>query len=408
MTEMVPSVGSTADDRPSRDQFLVFGEPLIGEEEIAEVVDTLRSGWIGTGPKVQRLEEMFAEYSGSANALAVSSCTAGLHLALGVLDIGPGDEVIAPPLTFAATANVIVHTGATPVFADVDRETMNIDVAEVKRRITPRTKAVIAVHMAGRSCANDELRALTRSHGIPLIADAAHAVEARYHGDHVSRHADIAVFSFYATKNMTTAEGGMVTTDNAEWADQIAVRRLHGLSKDAWKRYSADGFQLYEAVYPGYKYNLTDLQAALGLNQLARLDERWAVRDRHWSAYRRGLEGIQGLLLPPEDPDPTNRHGRHLFVVLLDLEELDIDRADFIGGLHHENIGTGVHFLPVHLHQYYRETRGHQPGEFPVAEWIGERTVSLPLSAKLNAEDVEDVVHAVRKVLCRGRAGLRK
>jgi len=311
-------------------------------------------------------------------------------------------------MTFAATANVIVHTGATPVFADVDRETMNIDVAEVERRITPRTKAVIAVHMAGRPCANDELRALTRSHGIPLIADAAHAVEARYHGEHVSRHADIAVFSFYATKNMTTAEGGMVTTDNPEWAEQIALRRLHGLSKDAWKRYSSEGFQLYETVYPGYKYNLTDLQAALGLNQFARLEERWLLRDRHCSAYRERFEGLEGLLLPPEDPDPTNRHGRHLFVVLLDLEELDLDRGEFIDGLHRENIGAGVHFVPVHLHQYYRQTRGYRPGEFPAAEWIGERAGSLPLSAKLTAEDVEDVVHAVRKVLRRGRAGQRK
>lgn len=391
-SEVLPS-------RRRRDSFLVFGEPSIGEEEIAEVIDTLRSGWIGTGPKVRLLEERFSDYVGTRHSLAVGSCTAALHLALDVLGIGPGDEVITTPLTFAATANVIVQRGAVPVFADIDRQTMNIDVAEIEARLTPRTSAIIPVHMAGRPCEMADLVDLARRHDLKVIGDSAHAIEARYHGVSVAQWADMNAFSFYATKNLTTAEGGMVTTNTDAWAEAISVRRLHGLSGDAWKRYSAEGFQPYETIYPGYKYNLTDLQAAIGLPQLSRIEDSLQIRERHWWSYRAAFSDIPELFLPPEDPEPTNRHARHLFVVLLNLELLDIDRDGFVDALRDEGIGSGVHFTPVHLHRYYRQTFGFHTGMFPNAEWVGERTLSLPLSAKLTDEDVADVVYAVRRVL---------
>jgi dTDP-4-amino-4,6-dideoxygalactose transaminase len=385
--------------RRERVTFLVFGEPLIGEEEISEVVDTLRSGWIGTGPKTKMLEERFATYVQSDFALAVSSCTAGLHLALDVLGIGHGDEVITSPMTFAATANAIVHCGATPVFADVDRSTMNIDVRDVERKISPRTKAILPIHMAGRPCDMEALRRLARARNLFIVADAAHAIETRYRLRPVSMWADLSVYSFYATKNLTTAEGGMVTTSNPEWADAIAVRRLHGLSKDAWRRYSTVGSESYETLYPGYKYNLTDLQASLGLHQLAVLDERWQIRDRHWHNYRAAFDAMDGIVVPTEDPDPRNRHARHLFVILLELENLNLTRAKFIARLRDARIGTGIHFSPVHLHKYYRNHFGFCAGDYPHAEWIGERTVSLPLSAKLTDDDVADVVRAIARIL---------
>jgi dTDP-4-amino-4,6-dideoxygalactose transaminase len=392
-------LGGGATTRSRRDTFLVFGEPLIGDEEIAEVVDTLRSGWIGTGPKTKQLEVEFGREMGTRHALAVSSCTAGLHLALDVLDIGPGDEVVTSPMTFAATANVIEHVGARPVFADAERGTMNIDPSQVAAAMTSRTKAILAVHMAGRACDLGALRAIADDHGVPLIADAAHAIETRYDGRPAAMSADMSVFSFYATKNLTTAEGGMITAESDEWAEKIAVRRLHGLSHDAWKRYSVEGFQPYETLYPGYKYNLTDLQSSLGIHQLRRIEESWRIRDRHVQAYREAFAGMPGILLPQQDTESTNRHAHHLFVVLLDLERLTIDRNHFVEELRSENIGAGIHFIPVHLHRFYREKYGYEPGAFPAAEWIGERTVSLPLSAKLTDEDIEDVVAAVERVL---------
>lgn len=383
---------------PVRAEFLTFGAPLIGEEEIDEVVDTLRSGWIGTGPKVHELESRFASYVGTPHAIALNSCTAGLELALEVVGVGRGDEVITSPITFVATANVIVHRGAVPVFADVDAETMNIDPSDLLRRITPRTKAIIPVHLAGRPCAMKEIIAIARRHGIPVVADAAHAIETRYGGRAAAACADLSVFSFYVTKNLTTAEGGMVTTSNAEWAQELRLRSLHGLSADAWKRYSSDGFEAYDVFYPGRKANMTDLSASLGLHQLTRIEENWQVRDRHWQQYRAGLADLPGVLLPPEDPDPGNRHARHLFVILLDLETITTDRIGFIRALRAENIGCGIHFAPVHLYRYYRETYGFSEGSYPVAEWVGERTLSLPLSAKLTTSDVDDVIAAVRKV----------
>jgi dTDP-4-amino-4,6-dideoxygalactose transaminase len=390
--------GQAKNERGRRPEFLIFGSPAIGEEEIAEVVATLRSGWLGTGPRVQRFEADFRGYVGCAHAVSLNSCTAGLHLALEALGIGPGDEVITTPLTFSATANVIVHVGAKPVFADVDPRTMNLDPDAVARAVTARTRAIIPVHLAGRPCDMDALLHVAQPHGLAVIEDAAHAIEARYRGRPIGTIGDLTSFSFYVTKNLVTGEGGMITTDNPIWAEEIRIKALHGISRDAWKRYSAEGFQPYDTLFAGYKYNMTDLQAALGIHQLARLEANLTVRERHWQHYDEAFAG-HPLLAIPTPPDPRDRHARHLYTVLLDTERAGMSRNEFIFRLKAENIGTGIHFTPLHLHSYYAKTFGFTPGQFPEAEFIGDRTVSLPLSAKLTDEDVDDVIAAVHRVL---------
>lgn len=383
---------------PVRSDFLVFGRPQILQPEIDEVVDTLRSGWIGTGPKTHEFEEQFKRYVGCQHALAVSSCTAALELALDVLEIGPGDEVILPPMTFASTGNVVIHRGATPVFVDIDRDTMNIDPERISDAVTERTKAIIPVHLSGLPCEMDEITALARRHELWVIEDAAHAIESYYRDRKVGAISDFSAFSFYATKNVTTAEGGMITTDNDEWAEMIRVRRLHGLSKDAWKRYSAEGFQPYETVYPGYKFNLTDLQASLGLHQLSRVEKNLELREKWWRLYEEGLSPLRELILPKDDLVPC-RHARHLYIILIRPEMLTIDRDEFIMALKAENIGSGVHFQALHLHKYYHETLGYRRGDFPNAEFVSDRTISLPLSPAMSRKDVEDVVTAVKKII---------
>jgi dTDP-4-amino-4,6-dideoxygalactose transaminase len=393
--QVLPAMAGGA---PVREEFLVFGAPLIGEAEIAEVVDTLRSGWIGFGPKCLRLEREFAGYVGAAQAVSLGSCTAGLHLALVVAGVGPGDEVITTPLTFAATANVIEHVGARPVFVDVEEASQNISPSAIEAAITPRTKAIIPVHMAGRPCDMDAIGALAERHGLTVIEDAAHAVEGAWNGRKIGSISRFTVFSFYATKNLTTAEGGMLTTADAAGAERIRTLRLHGISKDAWKRYSAAGFTPYETIEPGYKYNLTDLQASLGLHQLARIEENLGVRERLWRFYDAAFADLEAVETPAPCA-PEERHARHLYTLLLRPQRLRIDRQRFIEALQAENIGAGIHFVPVHLHAYYREKYGYRPGDFPQAEQVGARTVSLPLSAKLTERDAQDVADAVRKVV---------
>lgn len=385
-------------DRARRDTFLVFGSPAIGEEEIAEVVATLRSGWLGTGPRTARFEADFRQYVGCAHAVALSSCTAGLHLALEALGIGPGDEVITTPLTFSATANVVVHAGARPVFADVDPATMNLDPEAVARAVTARTRAILPVHLAGRPCDMDALRAIAARHGLRVVEDAAHATEARYRGRPIGSLSDLTAFSFYVTKNLVTGEGGMLTTENPAWAEEIRLKSLHGLSRDAWTRYSAEGFQPYDTLYPGYKYNMTDVQAALGIHQLARLEANLRIRERHWRRYDEAFADHPALTVPAPT-DPRDRHARHLYTLLLDPGRAGMDRNTLVARLKAENIGTGIHFTALHLHSYYATTFGYRRGQFPAAERIGDRTLSLPLSAGLTDEDVEDVIAAVRRVL---------
>jgi dTDP-4-amino-4,6-dideoxygalactose transaminase len=382
---------------PVRKKFLVFGSPALEEAEIQEVVATLRSGWIGTGPRVARFEESFRGYIGSRHALALNSCTAALHLAMIAAGVGAGDEVITTPHTFAATANAIVHTGAVPVFVDVDRRTQNIDPSALERAITPKTKAILPVHFAGRPCDMDPILAIARRHGLSVIEDAAHAIESVYHGRHAGTLGDAACFSFYVTKNLVTGEGGMVTTSHDDWAEKIQMYGLHGLSKGAWKRYSDEGFVHYQVLYPGFKYNMTDMQAALGIHQLARIETYAGRRKEIWERYDAAFADLPAATPAPEEP--STRHARHLYTLLLDTERLRVDRDAVVEGLKGEGIGTGIHFISLHLHPYYRDRFGFTPEDFPNARYISERTLSLPLSARLGDGDVQDVIDAVRKVL---------
>lgn len=380
-----------------RDQFLVFGSPDIRQPEIDEVIATLQSGWIGTGPRVARLEEDFRRYIGAAHAVAVSSCTAGLHLSLIALGVKPGMDVILPSMTFAATANAVVHVGARPVLVDCERDTMNIDPRAVERALTDRTKVIIPVHFAGRPADMTALTALSASRGIRILEDAAHAVEAVHQSRRVGLWGDCAAFSFYVTKNVITGEGGMVTTNSEEIASWIKVAGLHGMSKDAWKRYSDAGFKHYEVEMPGFKYNMTDMQAALGIHQLARVEENWKRREALWQLYREAFEDLP-IDLPPL-VGAGDRHAYHLFVIILRLEKLRLTRDQILHALHLEGIGTGVHYRAVHLHPYYRDTYGYRPEDFPNAEHLSQRTLSLPFSTRLTGQDVDDVITAVRKVL---------
>lgn len=384
-------------DIPVRDHYLVFGSPQLLESEIDEVVATLRSGWIGTGPRVARFEQAFRDYTGAGHAMAVNSCTAALHLAMIAIELQPGDEVIVPSMTFAASANVVLHGGGKPVLADVGRHTMCLDADDAARRVTARTRAIMPVHFAGRACDMDAILALAQRHNLRVIEDCAHAVETIYHGQHAGTLGDLGAFSFYVTKNVITGEGGMVTTANPTWAARIKTLALHGLDADAWKRFSDEGFKHYEVTEPGFKYNMMDLQAALGLHQLDRVEANLVRRQEIWARYDRAFTDLPVFLLPSEEKD--TRHARHLYTLLLDIDRLSVGRDEVMSALHRQNIGTGIHYRALHLHRYYRQAFGYASGDLPNAEWISHRTLSLPLSPKLTDTDVEDVIIAVRRTL---------
>jgi len=387
-----------SDTRPTRmvrQEFLPFAPPLIGEEEISEVVATLRSGWITTGPKTKRFESEFAAYLGAPGALALNSCTAGLHTALVTLGVGPGDEVISTPLTFAASINVIEHVGARPVLADVQPDTLNIDPAEVEANIGPRTKAIIPVHFAGHPVDLDAIDDLARRHGLHVLEDAAHALPARYKGRWIGSGKNPVAFSFYATKNLTTGEGGMLT-GSPEFLERARIVSLHGMSRDAWKRYDKSGQWYYEVLLPGFKYNMTDIQAAIGIWQLRKLASFEQRRRAVAAAYDRGFADDDALEAPTERPDVE--HAWHLYVLRLRLEALRIDRDQFIDELTRRNIGTSVHFIPIHLHPYYREKYRFGPETYPIAYSNYRRMISLPLNARLTDADVGNVIDAVRDV----------
>jgi dTDP-4-amino-4,6-dideoxygalactose transaminase len=388
---------------PVREKFLVYGAPLIGEAEIAEVLDTLRSGWLGTGPKVKRFEQDLQNYVEAKHAIALNSCTAGLELALDVARVNEGDEVITTPMTFCATSNVIIHRGAKPVFVDVERETMNIDPARIEAAITPRTRAILPVHLTGRPCDMKAIMEIANRRGLAVIEDCAHALETLYEGRKVGTFGQIGAYSFYVTKNVCTGEGGMVVTNRDDWADELRMKSLHGISRDAWKRFSASGYQPYETIYPGYKFNMMDIQGALGIHQLARVEENLKIREKYWKLYDQAFRDVPQVEFPSTDLPVGSRHARHLYVLWLRLDRLRITRDQFVDAMKAENIGTGVHYTALHLHQYYRDTFGYKPGDMPNAEWIGERTISLPLSPSLSLQDAEDVIEAVRRV-CRNHA----
>ncbi|MBU0700985.1 DegT/DnrJ/EryC1/StrS aminotransferase family protein [bacterium] len=382
---------------PVRDTFLSFHQALLGEEEEASVIQTLRSGWLTTGPKTKQFEAEFAKYAKSEHAVAVNSCTAALHLALVAAGIGKGDEVITTPMTFCATANVIVHVQAAPVFVDVDSVTLNIDVKRIEEKITSKTRAIIPVHYAGCPCEMETILDLAKKYNLVVIEDAAHATETEYHGKKVGSIGDMAAFSFYATKNLTTAEGGMLTTNSDEFAEKVRVLALHGMSKDAWKRYSPEGYQHYEVLYPGYKYNMTDIQASLGLCQLAKIEDFLKVRQRHVASYDKAFKDMDSIVRIGRIPDI--KHAEHLYAIILKTELLNASRDRILSALQKENIGVSVHFQSLHLHPYYRQQFGFSEGAFPVTEYAADRILSLPLYPGLAEQDVCDVIEAVKKVI---------
>jgi dTDP-4-amino-4,6-dideoxygalactose transaminase len=379
------------------DEYLVFGAPLIGEEEIEEVVQCLRSGWVGTGPRVQRFEEAFRAYRGAEHAVAVSSCTAALHLSMLASGIGPGDEVITTPLTFCATVNAIIHAGATPVLADCDPRSFCLDPEAVRDRITPRTRAIMPVHFAGRACDMDALMAIAREHGLIVIEDCAHAIETTWRGQAVGTFGDYGCFSFYVTKNVITGEGGMILTRDADAADRLRVLALHGMSRDAWKRFSDSGYKHYDVVSAGFKNNMTDLQAALGIHQLARVETTWARRQKLWDRYERELADLPVTL--PTAPEAHVRHGLHLFTLLIEQARTGIDRDGFLEAMGRAGLGVGVHYRSIPSHGFYRDRFGWRNDGYPHAARIGASTVSIPLSAKLSDDQQTRVITGIRRFI---------
>jgi len=383
--------------RPVRESWLPFHRPRIEDDEIAEVVETLRGGWLTTGPRVKQLERELAAYVGAGHAVALNSGTAALHLALEAIKLGPSDEVILPTYTFAATGEAVAYFGARPVLVDVDPLTLNLDPSAAAAAVTDRTRAIIAVDIGGVPCDYDPLLELCRARGLVLIDDAAHALPARYRGRMVGTIADLTALSFYATKPMTTGEGGMLLTDDGRYAERAQIMSLHGISHDAWKRYTAEGSWYYEIVAPGFKYNMTDVAAALGLRQLTKQDRFRAERAQIAARYDEAFAPLPAVECP-HVPD-WSETSWHLYILRLQLDRLTVDRAQVIKALAAENVGASVHFIPLHCHPWYRERYGFAPEAFPHAYQQYQRTVSLPIFPGMDDRDVDDVIAAVSKVI---------
>jgi len=394
-----PSATGVADAR-RRNRYLPFAAPLIGEEEIAEVVDTLRSDWITTGPKVASFEAEFAAAVSAPAALALNSCTAGLHTALAVRGVGPGDEVITTPLTFAATVNVVEHVGARPVLVDVEPDTLTIDATQIAAAISSRTRAIIPVHYAGHPADMDPIEVLAGAHRLLVLEDAAHALPARYRGRLVGSGSNPAAFSFYATKNLTTAEGGMLT-GGSDFIARARILSLHGMSRNAATRYQAGGHWAYEILAPGFKYNMTDIAAALGLRQLAKADQFRARREEVAVRYTAGLGDLEEIEPPRERAD--RRHAWHLYPIRLRLDRLAIGRDEFGQALAARGVATSVHWRPLHMQPYYAQRYGYRAEDFPVAfrEW--RRLISLPIFPGMSDAAVDHVIAAVRDTAADGR-----
>jgi len=378
------------------DEFIMFHRPSLGAAEEGAVLEVLRSGWLTTGPRTEALESRFAAFRGTRHAIATNSCTAALHLALLALGVGRGDEVVTTPITFASTANVIVHCGATPVFCDVQPDTLNMDPQALAAAVTTRTRAIVVVHFAGHPCDMDEIAAIGARHGVPIVEDAAHAIEAEYRGRPVGALGAAAAFSFYATKNITCGEGGMLTSNDAAIAAAARPLALHGISRDAWQRYGEEGYRHWDIVAPGFKYNMSDIQAALLNAQLDRVDDFWRRRRTLVDLYDEALAGERGLLLMSRREYVKPSH--HLYVVRV-TPDAGLTRDQFMNAVQADGVGVGVHFRAVHLHPYYRETFGFRAGMFPVAEAAGESVVSLPLYPSLTERELERVVDVSTTVL---------
>jgi dTDP-4-amino-4,6-dideoxygalactose transaminase len=382
-----------------RQTFLPFARPAVGDEEINEMIDSIRSGWITTGPKVEKFATAFAAYVGGKFAAPLSSATAGLHLALLAHGIGPGDEVITTPMTFAATVNVIVLVGATPVLADIDRSTLQIQPEEVKKKVTARTRALLPVHFAGQPSDLDPLLALAKQHNLAVIEDAAHAAGTEYKGKKIGSFNTTSVFSFHPNKNITTGEGGMVVTPDEKIFDSVSLLKFHGMDKNAWKRFDKAGSPRYDIALPGYKYNMMDIQAAMGLHQLAKLDRFIDQRRARAVAYQKAFGNLKGILTPVE-VSYAHRHAWHLYTPLVDLDALTIDRDGFMRELKERNIGSGLHYSAVHEFSYFAKKFGWRPNDFPNAHFVSERILSLPLFPTMTDQDQADAIEAVTDI-CR-------
>ena len=379
--------------------FLVFGSPYIGEEEISEVVATLHSGWLGTGPKVVCFEQEFAAYKGVSadHTAAVNSCTAALHVSMIAANLQPGDEVITTPMTFCATINSIIHAGLTPVLADVELDSFNINPQAIEAAITPRTRAILLVHFAGRSCNMNAIMAIAKRYNLIVIEDCAHAIESEYKGRKTGTFGDFGCFSFYVTKNVVTGEGGMVLARDTDKIDRVKMLALHGMSKDAWHRFSDSGFKHYQVIECGFKYNMMDIQAAIGIHQLARVEQNWLRRQTIWERYQAAFADLPVSL--PTEPEADTRHAYHLYTLLIDQIKTGISRDQFLDAMTAHKIGVGVHYLSIPEHPFYQKTFGWQPEDYPNAMQIGRQTVSLPISAKLSTEQVHNVISAVKHIL---------
>lgn len=385
-----------------RSTFLPFALPDTDEGEVLEVSEVIRSGWVTTGPKTRQFERDFAAYVGAKHAIAVNSCTAALHLSLEAIGLSPNDEVITSPYTFAATGEVIRYFGAKPVLADIDPRTFNICPELVEQAVTPRTKAIIPVHIAGLPADIDAINAVAARHDLRVVEDAAHALPARYNSRLIGAFSDFTCFSFYATKTLTTGEGGMICTDSDEWADRCRIMCLHGISRDAWKRYAADGQWFYDIIAPGYKYNLTDVAAAMGLVQLRKLERMWERRRAIAARFTERFSTMPEL--EPPAGGTGDQHAWHLYMLRLNLDRLTVARDAFVEQLRARRIGVSVHFIPLHVHSYYRNAYGLRPEDLPVAHAEYLREISLPIYSRMSDDDVEDVIGAVEEVVAENRA----
>lgn len=380
-----------------RETFLPFGAPLIEQAEIDEVVASLKSGWLGTGPKVHKFEEMFKEYKGVKYAMALNSCTAALHLSMLAIGIKPGNEVILPSMTFASTANAVIHAGGKPILVDCEKDTMNMDPEDIERQITPNTKAIIPVYFAGRPCNMDRIVGMANKHNLKIVEDAAHAIEAEYNGKKTGTFGNIGCFSFYVTKNIITGEGGMAITNVEEYANKIKRLSFHGIRKDKLHSSSDKKYKHYQVIDRGFKLTMMDIQAAIGIHQLPRVEKYWERRKEIWERYNEAFKDLP-VFIPPPIPNGV-KHSYHLYTLLLDIDKLNITRDEFLYEMAKRNIGVGVHYIALHLHPYYQQKYGYKQGDFPNADWISDRTVSIPLSAKLTDNDVQDVINTVREII---------
>lgn len=380
-----------------RQKYINFNSYFMSRDEKREVIDTLDSGWITTGQKTLKFEEQFADYVGAEYAVGVSSCTAALHLALLALGIGKGDEVITTPMTFVATVNTILYTGASPVLADVEPDTLNIEPEQIKKKVSKRTRAIVVVHYAGQACRMDEIKRIVQKNNLYVIQDAAHAIETEYRGEKIGRMGDASCFSFHPIKNITTGEGGMVTVNSKRLVEKLRVLRLHGMDKNAWKRYGKNKFRHWDMNYLGYKYNMTDIQAALGISQLKKIEGFWKKRKLYSDIYDRAFCDESNIIILPGPG--VNRNAYNLYPVRVKVESLKKSRDDIIDTLQQNNIGAGVHFRAVHLLSFYKNYFSSRKGDFPNAEYASDRLISLPLYPKMIREEVEYVAEKVKDIL---------